>query len=47
VGVELLLVAQRIKVRLDGQRHDSGRAIGQVLLERLRVYGSGHGVGGS
>jgi len=47
VGVELLLVAERIEVRLDGQRHDSGRAIGQVLLERLGVYSGGHVVGGS
>jgi hypothetical protein len=43
VGVELLLVAQCLEVRLDGQRHDRGRAVCQVLLERFRVYAGRHG----
>lgn len=42
MGVELLLVRQRLKVGPDGQRHDSWWAVGQVLLERFRLYGRRH-----
>lgn len=43
VGVELLLVAQGIEVGFDGQRHNRRRAVSQVLFERFRLYGCGHG----
>jgi hypothetical protein len=42
VSVELLIVSKRLKVRLDRERHDGRRAIGQVLFQRLRVYAGGH-----
>jgi hypothetical protein len=43
VGVELLLVAQSLKVGLDSQRHNGRRAVGQVLLERFGLYRGRHG----
>jgi hypothetical protein len=42
VSIELLFVGQRLKVRLDGQRHNGRWAVGQVLLECLGVYASRH-----
>jgi hypothetical protein len=42
VGIELLLVAQRLEVGLDSKRDDTGRAVGQVLLECFRVYAGSH-----
>jgi hypothetical protein len=42
MSIELLLVGQRIKVRLDGERDNRGRVVGQILLERLRVYAGSH-----
>lgn len=43
VGIELLLVAQCLKVGLDGQGHNGRRVVGQVLLKRLSLYGGRHG----
>lgn len=41
MGVELLLVVKSLKVRLYGQRHDSGRAVGQVVLENFGIHSGG------
>ena len=42
VGIELLLVCQRIEVRLDCEGNDGWGAVSQVLLERLGIYARSH-----
>lgn len=37
--VELLVVIEGFKVRLDGQRHDSRRAVGQIVLDDVVIHG--------
>lgn len=41
MGVELLLVVQSFKVGLDSQRHNSGRAVSQIVLENFGIHGGG------
>lgn len=38
MGIELLLVAQRLKVWLNGKRDDSRRAVGKVLFQSFGVH---------
>jgi hypothetical protein len=42
VSIELLLVGQRVKVRLDSERDNGGRVVSEVLLECLGVYAGRH-----
>lgn len=42
MGIELLFVRQRLEMRLDGEWDDTGRTVGEVLLEGLRFYASRH-----
>lgn len=42
VGIELLLVGQRVEVGFDGEGNDSRRAVSEVLFEGFRVYARRH-----